>query len=324
MEAPTPRRLRFGSSTQAPISDGEGTTRRGRRLHEPEAVGYGGRRALPEPPAHEAREEEPHQRAERNKSTPAPRITQRQQGLKLEREAILQPAVPEAAGYFLGAQHTDHHRPVAGQAFDHDLPALRHGHLQRLLEEGMRSEGAVTVLRAGVIDDGIVPLRRLVVAGAAGRPGRPPLLCSFERLSCSRFRFEQLAPYVEERPTDEHGSPEQDESGNDGHRDRYAGKLRDEAHGFTTNITQGHGGLLKRWPAYLKAARQGRPPRTRRGSTTCVAGWPTWWYLAEATKPQRRRDEADTPGRCRCSFGSARARASGGRGGYTRREVRGC
>src|SRR6266566_680914 len=57
-----------------------------------------------------------------------------------------------------------------------------------------------------------------------GRPGRPPLLCSFERLSCSRFRFEQLAPYVEERPTDEHGSPEQDESGNDGHRDGYAGK----------------------------------------------------------------------------------------------------
>src|SRR5438046_2835610 len=122
---------------------------------------------------------------------------------------------------------------------------------------------------AGVIDDGIVSLPRLVVAGAAGRL---PLLCSFERLSCSRFRFEQLAPYVEKRPTDEHDSPEQDESGNDGHRDRYAGKLRDEAHGFTTNITQGHGGLLKRWPAYLKAARQGKPPRTRRGSTTCVAG----------------------------------------------------
>src|SRR5438128_8758118 len=50
-----------------------------------------------------------------------------------------------------------------------------------------------------------------------GRLGRPPLLCSFERLLCSRLRFEQLAPYVEERPTDEHGSPEQDESGNDGH-----------------------------------------------------------------------------------------------------------
>ena len=122
----------------------------------------------------------------------------------------------------------------------------------------MRREGTVTVLRAGVIDDGIVTLRRLVVAGAAGRP---PLLCSFERLSCSRFRFEQLAPYVEERPTDEHGSPEQDESGNDGHRDRYAGKLRDEAHGFTTNVTHGHGGLLKRQPAYLKAARQGKAPQ---------------------------------------------------------------
>src|SRR5439155_15509284 len=152
---------------RAPVSHGEGTTRRV-SLHEPEAVGYGGRRALPEPPVHEAREEEPHERAERNESTPAPRITQRQQGLKLEREAILQPAVPEAAGYFLGAQHTDHHRPVAGQAFDHDLPALRHEHLQRLLEEGMRREGPVTVLRAGVIDDGIVTLRRLVVAGAAG------------------------------------------------------------------------------------------------------------------------------------------------------------
>src|SRR5438093_7116545 len=104
---------RFGSSTQAPVSDGEGTTRRVRRLHEPEAVGDGGRYALPEPSAHEAREDEPHDRAER-----------RQQGLNLEREAILQPAVPEAAGYFLGAQHTDHHRSVARQALDYDLPAL--------------------------------------------------------------------------------------------------------------------------------------------------------------------------------------------------------
>src|SRR5439155_24972593 len=60
---------------RAPVSHGEGTTRRVRRLHEPEAVGYGGRRALPEPPDHEAREEEPHERAERNKSIPAPRIT---------------------------------------------------------------------------------------------------------------------------------------------------------------------------------------------------------------------------------------------------------
>ena len=89
----------------------------------------------------------------------------------------------------------------------------------------------------------------------------PPLLCGFEGLSCSRFRFEQLAPHVEERPTDEHGSPEQDKSGNDGHRDRYAGKPRDEAHTFTTNITHGHGGLLQRQPAYLKAARQGKAPQ---------------------------------------------------------------
>src|SRR5437016_10838148 len=50
-----------------------------------------------------------------------------------------------------------------------------------------------------------------------GGRGRPPLLCSFERLLCSRLRFEQLAPYVEKRPTDEDSSPEQDESGNDGH-----------------------------------------------------------------------------------------------------------
>src|SRR2546427_3633461 len=84
-----------------------------------------------------------------------------------------------------------------------------------------------------------------------GGRGRPPLLCSFERLLCSRLRFEQLAPYVEKRPTDEDSSPEQDESSNDGHRDRYAGKLRDEAHAFTTNIAHGHGGLLKRRHDYL-------------------------------------------------------------------------
>jgi len=41
-------------------------------------------------------------------------------------------------------------------------------HLHRLLEEGMRREGTVTVLRAGVIDDGIVTLRRLVVVVAGG------------------------------------------------------------------------------------------------------------------------------------------------------------
>src|SRR6266481_3106027 len=125
----------------------------------------------------------------------------------------------------------------------------------------MRREGTVTVLRAGIRDDGILTLHRLVVARRRDGRERPPLLCSFERLSCSRFRFEQLAPHVEERPTDEHGSPEQDESRNDGHRDGYAGKLRAEAHAFTTNITHGHGGLLKRRPAYLKAARQGKPPQ---------------------------------------------------------------
>src|SRR5207247_10682814 len=118
---------RFGSSTQALVSDGEGTTRRGRRLHEPEAVGYGGRRALPEPSAHEAREDEPHDRAER-----------RQQGLNLEHEAILQPTVREAAGDLLGAHHMDHHRSVARQALDYDLPALRHGPPPSITEEGMR------------------------------------------------------------------------------------------------------------------------------------------------------------------------------------------
>src|SRR5439155_13874375 len=78
--------------------------------------------------------------------------------------------------------------------------------------------------------------------GATGAAA-PASLRGLARLPCSRPGFEQLAPYVEERPTDEHGSAEQDESCNDGHRDRYAGKLRDEAHAFTTNITHGHGGL---------------------------------------------------------------------------------
>jgi len=47
-------------------------------------------------------------------------------------------------------------------------------HLHRLLEEGMR-EGTVTVLRAGVIDGGIVTLRRLIVAGGgtAGTAASP-------------------------------------------------------------------------------------------------------------------------------------------------------
>src|SRR5438876_12451783 len=125
----------------------------------------------------------------------------------------------------------------------------------------MRREGTVTVLRAGRRNDGILTLRRLVVAWRRDGRAGPPLLRSFERPLCSRFRFEQLAPYVEERPTDEHDSPEQDESTNDGHRDHYAGKLRDEAHAFTTNVTHGHGGLLKRQPAYLKAARQGKAPQ---------------------------------------------------------------
>src|SRR2546422_6045687 len=100
----------------APISDGEGTTRRGGRAHEARAVSDGGRCAVPEPSAHEAREDKPHDRAER-----------RQQGLNLEREAILQPTVREAAGDLLRAHHLDHHRSVARQALDYDLPALRHG-----------------------------------------------------------------------------------------------------------------------------------------------------------------------------------------------------
>src|SRR5438552_4069909 len=52
---------------------------------------------------------------------------------------------------------------------------MDHLHLHRLLEEGMRREGTVTVLRAGVIDDGIVTLRRLVVAGGgtAGTAASP-------------------------------------------------------------------------------------------------------------------------------------------------------
>src|SRR5438034_5481342 len=176
----------------------------------------------------------------------------------------------------------------------------------------MRREGTVTVLRAGIRDDGILTLRRLVV--------RPPLLCGFERPSCSRFRFEQPAPHVEERPTDEHGSHEQDESGNDGHRDRYAGKPRDEAHAFTTSITHGHGGLLKRRPDYLKAARQGKAPgrdgealpallASRRGGI-----WP-------GRRNRRRCDGTDSAGRCQRGLERARRRATGGRGD-TRREGR--
>src|SRR6059036_2067817 len=115
-------------------------------------------------------------------------------------------------------------------------PRCGMGHLHRLLEQGMRN-------------------------GTAG--GRPPLLRCFERLLCSRLRFEQLAPHVEERPTDEHGSPEQDESGNDGHRHRYAGKLRDQAHAFTTNVTHGHGGLLKRGLTTSRRFARARPLGTR-------------------------------------------------------------
>src|SRR5439155_11246792 len=115
-----PRSRWTAGTTTAPVSDREGTTRRVRRTREPNAVDYGGPRALPEPPAHEAGEEEPHQGAER-----------RQQGLELEHEAIFEPPVREAAGYLLEAQHTDHHCSGARQALDHDLPALQHGHLLR-------------------------------------------------------------------------------------------------------------------------------------------------------------------------------------------------
>src|SRR5439155_25347854 len=59
---------------------------------------------------------------------PPPRGSRRDsRGLNLEREAILQPTVREAAGDLLRAHHLDHHRSVARQALDYDLPALRHG-----------------------------------------------------------------------------------------------------------------------------------------------------------------------------------------------------
>src|SRR5437870_12413094 len=138
----------------------------------------------------------------------------------------------------------------------------------------MRREGTVTVLRAGIRDDGILTLRRLVV--------RPPLLCGFERPSCSRFRFEQPAPHVEERPTDEHGSPEQDESGNDGHRDRYAGKPRDEAHAFTTNLTHGHGGLLKTTACLPQGGSPGQGPPAR-----CTV--PSWDTITRETSTPTSR-----------------------------------
>src|SRR5947199_8729349 len=63
----------------------------------------------------------------------------------------------------------------------------------------MRREGTVTVLRAGVTDDAIVTLRRHRSSRRREKLGRPRLLRRFERLSCSRLRCEQLAPYVEER-----------------------------------------------------------------------------------------------------------------------------
>src|SRR3989442_13914982 len=47
-------------TTTAPVSDRAGNARRGRRAPEPKAGGYPGRRALPEPPAHDAREDKPH------------------------------------------------------------------------------------------------------------------------------------------------------------------------------------------------------------------------------------------------------------------------
>jgi hypothetical protein len=65
------------------------------------------------------------------------------------------------------------------------------------------------------------------------RAGGPGLLRSLAWLLCSRCGFEQLAPYVEERPSDEHDSPKQDESGHHGHGDRYTGKPRDEAPSLT-------------------------------------------------------------------------------------------
>src|SRR3989454_5178132 len=79
-------------------------------------------------------------------------------------------------------------------------------HLHRLLEEGMRREGTVTVLRAGVIDDGIVTLRRLVVAGG-GTDGDGRL--SYAALSGARalgFVSSNLPP-TSRSDTDEHGSP---------------------------------------------------------------------------------------------------------------------
>src|SRR2546428_13731067 len=114
------------ATTTAPVSDREGTTRRVRRGHEPKGVDYRGRRALPEPPAHEAREEEPHQGAER-----------RQQRFKLEREAFFEPPVSEAADYLLGTHHTDHHCSVPRQAPD---PKRRH-ETARALAGGRRGPG---------------------------------------------------------------------------------------------------------------------------------------------------------------------------------------
>src|SRR5882724_4364122 len=95
------------------------------------------------------------------------------------------------------------------------------------------------VLQADHVGE-VLPL----VVAEARRAEPPPLLYAALRGCCApSLASSSLSPYVEERPTDEHGSAEQDESGNDGHRDGCAGKPRDEAQALACNIIRVHGGL---------------------------------------------------------------------------------
>src|SRR5207249_9996901 len=102
-----------------------------------------------------------------------------------------------------------------------------------VLQHGSRVDGLPEV------DDGIFT-SVVIVVPEARRASRPASLRGLARLLCSRPGFEQLAPYIAERPTGEEGSREQDESGNDGHRDTYGREPRDEAGACAPNITHCH------------------------------------------------------------------------------------
>ena len=119
---------------------------------------------------------------------------------------------------------------------------LQAGHVG---EAGTRDEHVARRDRFTEVDDNILAFVGIVVAET--RAGAAPLLYAALRGSCALgLASSTLRPTSRsDRPTST-TAPSRTNSCNDGHRDRYAGKLRDEAHAFTTNITHGHGGLLSR------------------------------------------------------------------------------